>query len=123
VKNNDIDAAIFHSHTLKGMAANVSARRLSYAAYQIELCAKQGGADALYPFAEKLEREFERFQAALSEMFPDIFKKSAATARDETDETSEVKKNDHQIQESGKNKRNRTGFAAFDNYHRSQQLE
>jgi len=65
VKENNINDIKIYGHSIKGMAANVSARRLSKAASEIELSAKQGNADAVPRLTEKLEREFEMLLKAL----------------------------------------------------------
>jgi len=59
LKENNIKDIDLYAHSIKGMAANVSARRLSKAASEIEMSAKQGNADAVPRLMEKLELEFE----------------------------------------------------------------
>jgi len=65
LKENNIKDIDLYAHSIKGMAANVSARRLSKAASEIEMSAKQGNADAVPLLMEKLELEFEMLLKAL----------------------------------------------------------
>jgi PAS domain S-box-containing protein len=61
-----------HAHTIKGMCANISANRLTNAACRIETAGKEGRTDIADSLAT-LEEEVRVFEAALSEMFPELF--------------------------------------------------
>ncbi len=74
-----------YAHTVKGVCANFSARRLSEAASRIEAAGKEGRTD-IADLLTGLEQEFEIFQSALSEVFPGIFKDSEETRCCEAEE-------------------------------------
>jgi len=82
-----------HAHTIKGMCANMSARRLSESANRIEVIGKQGGTD-IAVLLEELEQESEALRSVLSDMFPDIFLTPPEPQHDAAEEslTEEAKK-------------------------------
>ncbi|MBF0234050.1 MAG: response regulator [Desulfamplus sp.] len=63
-------------HTIKGMAANFSAERVSATAYQIELAGKAGDVDLAVSLVSRLEHEAAEVKSVLLEMFPEIFTSS-----------------------------------------------
>ena len=60
IRENNAEAIKHHAHTIKGMAANISAGRLRDAAYEVETAAKQGDAETAKQLVEKLEQEAQR---------------------------------------------------------------
>jgi HPt (histidine-containing phosphotransfer) domain-containing protein len=69
------------------MTANVSARRLSQAASEIEMSLKQSSTDIPHSLIGRLEQEAERLQSLLTAQFPDIFTYREAPR---TDNVSEI---------------------------------
>ncbi|MBF0230426.1 MAG: response regulator [Desulfamplus sp.] len=63
----------FHAHTIKGIALNASANRLSHVAQKIEVAGREERIDDACDMLAKLEQQFIVFQSTLSEMYPDIF--------------------------------------------------
>ncbi len=64
-EQDDMKDIRLYAHTVKGMAANISAGRLSQAASEIELSAKQGGTDPIPQLMEKLDQEIKRLLKVL----------------------------------------------------------
>ncbi|OQX02892.1 MAG: hypothetical protein BWK80_56910 [Desulfobacteraceae bacterium IS3] len=92
LKENNINDINLYAHTVKGMAANVSASRLSKAASEIEMSAKQGITDIPLSLTDRLEEEAEIFQSVLSDLFPDIFRYPEEPEPDEASDLSEQTK-------------------------------
>jgi len=65
VNENDIEMAAIQSHSIKGMASNVSAHKLRSVAYEAEIAAKQGEAEKTRYLTEKLEQTAEELSAFL----------------------------------------------------------
>jgi len=62
-----------HAHSIKGMCANISAKRLCSIACRMELAGKQGRTDAAVFMMSDLEQEFAQLQSVLLTMFPELF--------------------------------------------------
>ncbi len=86
-ETNNVNKIKFYAHTIKGMTANVSARRLSQAASEIEMSLKQSSTDIPHSLIGRLEQEAERLQSLLTAQFPDIFTYREAPR---TDNVSEI---------------------------------
>ncbi len=69
----DAEGIRLHAHSIKGMCGNISAKRLSDIAYQMEIAGKEGRTDAVCSLIDTLEQEIEMFRSAVSDMFPGIF--------------------------------------------------
>jgi len=63
----DTEAVKEHAHTVKGSAGSVGGAALFSAAFELEKAAKAGNPAGARVFAAKLEREFERLRAAMTE--------------------------------------------------------
>jgi HPt (histidine-containing phosphotransfer) domain-containing protein len=61
-----------HAHSIKGMSANVSAKRLYETACLAEDAGKKGITE-IEPILKKLEQEIGIFEKTLEDIFPDIF--------------------------------------------------
>ncbi|MBF0102659.1 MAG: PAS domain S-box protein, partial [Desulfobacterales bacterium] len=66
VRENNAEEIRRHAHTIKGMAANISAGRLKDTAFEIEIAVKQGDTDSAKQLTEKLEQEAQRLIIVLS---------------------------------------------------------
>nr|MBF0222515.1 response regulator [Desulfobulbaceae bacterium] len=66
VRENNDEAIRLHAHSIKGMAANISAGRLKDTAFEIETAGKQGDTEAVNQLTEKLEQEAQRLIIVLN---------------------------------------------------------
>lgn len=58
---NQIKEIALHAHTIKGMAANLSAKRLATVAYELETAAKQERTSSVHRLLNQLEQEVQKF--------------------------------------------------------------
>ncbi|MBF0204525.1 MAG: response regulator, partial [Desulfamplus sp.] len=67
----DVKEIGFCAHTIKGLSANASAKRLCNIASMIESAGKAGKIDIAASMMEKLEHEYMELKSVLSDMFPE----------------------------------------------------
>ena len=66
VEQNNRSEVRMQSHTLKGSAANISARRLSKTAHQLEVAAMDGNTDVYKTLFENVQAEFKKLDKLLA---------------------------------------------------------
>ncbi|QTA82393.1 Two component system response regulator/histidine kinase [Desulfonema limicola] len=82
----DTEKIIFYAHTIKGISANISAKKLTETACMAENAGKEGTTE-IDSILERLEQEFEILLKTLKDMFPDIFTAPEKSCSDETSES------------------------------------
>ncbi len=65
ISAGDVQEAMLYAHTVKGMAANISAGPLCATASAAEKAAREGDLSPLAALAERMELELEALRAAL----------------------------------------------------------
>ncbi|MGE0084536.1 MAG: transporter substrate-binding domain-containing protein [Desulfococcaceae bacterium] len=83
----DTEVIRMHAHSIRGICGNISAKRLTETASQIELEGKTGQICGICSLTEKLEQELAELHLALSDIFPGIFQK---TDESEDEKLSEI---------------------------------
>ncbi|MGE0084534.1 MAG: ATP-binding protein [Desulfococcaceae bacterium] len=84
---NDAEKIRFYAHKIRGISANISAKRISAIACQIELAEKEGRTDSIAFLTDILEQEADLFKSMISDSYPEIFHTQKEKAEpDETDE-------------------------------------
>jgi len=66
MEKENIEEVRRQAHTIKGMAANMSAEALREVAFEIEMAAKDGNLATVRESMKKMKQEFERLRKAMS---------------------------------------------------------